>query len=119
MREAVKRAVAFQRDLAIEEDREARAAIEAAGCEIAELTAGEHAQFRAAVAPLLERGAQHIRQEDVRVGGRELKGCFAHEAASSSGRNSKCIVSKWYHLPPQMKPCFSKIATISSGMRLR
>ena len=34
MRDAVKRAVAFQRDLAIEEDREARAAIEAAGCEI-------------------------------------------------------------------------------------
>jgi TRAP-type C4-dicarboxylate transport system substrate-binding protein len=53
MREAVTRAVAFQRGLAIEEDREARAAIEAAGCEITELTAAEHAQFRAAVAPLL------------------------------------------------------------------
>ena len=53
MREAVKRAVAFQRDLAIAEDREARAAIEGAGCEITELTADEHAQFRAAVAPLL------------------------------------------------------------------
>jgi TRAP-type transport system periplasmic protein len=53
MREAIKRAVAFQRDLAIEEDREARAAIEAAGCEIAELTAGEHEQFRTAVAPLI------------------------------------------------------------------
>src|SRR5271163_389504 len=32
MREAVARAVKFQRDLAIEEDREARAAIIAAGC---------------------------------------------------------------------------------------
>jgi TRAP-type C4-dicarboxylate transport system substrate-binding protein len=53
MRDAVKRAVAFQRDLAIEEDREARAAVEAAGCEITELTAGEHGQFRAAVTPLL------------------------------------------------------------------
>jgi TRAP-type transport system periplasmic protein len=53
MRDAVKRAVAFQRDLAIEEDRAARAAIEAAGCEITQLTAAEHAQFRAAVAPLL------------------------------------------------------------------
>jgi tripartite ATP-independent transporter DctP family solute receptor len=53
MREAVKRAIAFQRDLAIEEDRDARAAIEAAGCEITELSADEHAQFRAAVAPLL------------------------------------------------------------------
>ena len=53
MREAVERAVAFQRHLAIEEDREARAAIEAAGCEITTLTADEHAQFRKAVAPLL------------------------------------------------------------------
>jgi TRAP-type transport system periplasmic protein len=53
MRRAVKAAIVFQRELAIEEDREARAAIEAAGCEIAELTADEHGQFRAAVAPLL------------------------------------------------------------------
>jgi TRAP-type transport system periplasmic protein len=52
MGEAIKRAVAFQRDLAIEEDREARAAIEGADCEIVALTADEHAQFRAAVAPL-------------------------------------------------------------------
>jgi len=59
MREAVKRAVALQRDLAIEEDRAARAAILAAGCEIIELTVPEHAAFRAAVAPLLNdaRGA--------------------------------------------------------------
>jgi TRAP-type transport system periplasmic protein len=49
---AVKRAVDFQRELAIEEDRAARAAILAEGCEIAELTADQHAQFRAAVAPL-------------------------------------------------------------------
>jgi TRAP-type transport system periplasmic protein len=54
MRAAVNRAVAWQRDLAIAEDRHARAAIEAAGCEITELTADEHAQFRAAVAPLLD-----------------------------------------------------------------
>jgi len=53
MRDAVKRAIAFQRELAIEEDGAARAAIEAAGCEITELTADEHAQFRTAVAPLL------------------------------------------------------------------
>lgn len=53
MREAVTRAVAFQRDLAIVEDRDARAAIEAAGCEITELTVPEHAQFRDAVTPLL------------------------------------------------------------------
>jgi TRAP-type transport system periplasmic protein len=53
MAEAIRSAVAFQRELAIEEDREARAAIEAAGCEIVALNANEHAQFRAAVAPLL------------------------------------------------------------------
>jgi TRAP-type transport system periplasmic protein len=53
MRAAITRAVAFQRELAIEEDREARAAILAAGCEITELTGEEHAQFRTAVAPLL------------------------------------------------------------------
>jgi TRAP-type C4-dicarboxylate transport system substrate-binding protein len=52
MREAVARAVAFQRELAIEEDRAARAAIEAEGCDITVLNAGELAQFRAAVAPL-------------------------------------------------------------------
>src|SRR5277367_3172410 len=38
MRDAVAKAVAFQRDLAIDEDRDARAAIEAAGCEIVTLT---------------------------------------------------------------------------------
>ncbi|MGH6672802.1 MAG: TRAP transporter substrate-binding protein [Xanthobacteraceae bacterium] len=53
MRDAVARAVAFQRDLAIEEDREARAAIVAAGCEIIELSADEHTKFRNAVVPLL------------------------------------------------------------------
>ncbi len=54
MRDAVARAVACQRELATEEDREARAAILSAGCEIIELSAEEHAAFRAAVAPLLD-----------------------------------------------------------------
>jgi tripartite ATP-independent transporter DctP family solute receptor len=58
MRDAVKKAVAFQRDLAIEEDREARAAIEAAGCEIIALTADQHALFRKAVDPLLQEAHQ-------------------------------------------------------------
>ena len=58
MREAVTKAIAFQRELAIEEDREARAAIKAAGCEITALTADQHAQFRAAVAPLLKDARQ-------------------------------------------------------------
>jgi TRAP-type C4-dicarboxylate transport system substrate-binding protein len=51
-RTAIERAVAFQRELAIEEDRASRAAILAEGCEITELTASEHAKFRDAVAPL-------------------------------------------------------------------
>jgi TRAP-type C4-dicarboxylate transport system substrate-binding protein len=58
MREAVIRAVAFQRDLAIAEDRDSRAVIAAAGCDIVELTAAEHAQFVAAVAPLLDEARQ-------------------------------------------------------------
>jgi TRAP-type C4-dicarboxylate transport system substrate-binding protein len=54
MREAIRRAVAFQRDLAIEEDKGARAAILAEGCEITELTGPEHTAFRIAVTPLLD-----------------------------------------------------------------
>jgi len=65
MRAAVARAVAFQRELAIAEDRDARAAIEAAGCEITELTADEHAQFRGAVAPLLDE-ARDVYGQDIR-----------------------------------------------------
>jgi TRAP-type transport system periplasmic protein len=53
MTAAIQRAVEFQRGLAIEEDREARAAILAAGCEITELNLEQHAEFQAAVAPLL------------------------------------------------------------------
>ena len=53
MRDAIRKAVDFQRGLAIEEDREARAAILAADCEITELNAVQHTQFRTAVAPLL------------------------------------------------------------------
>jgi TRAP-type transport system periplasmic protein len=53
MRDAIGKAVDFQRGLAIDEDREARAAILAAGCEITELNTDQHAQFRAAVEPLL------------------------------------------------------------------
>src|ERR1700724_2873972 len=52
MRQAVTDAVAFQRGLAVEEDGEARRAIEAQGCEIVELTAAEHAMFVDAVRPL-------------------------------------------------------------------
>ena len=58
MREAVIKVVAFQRELAIAEDREARAAIEAEGCEITALTAAQHALFREAVDPLLQEARQ-------------------------------------------------------------
>jgi TRAP-type transport system periplasmic protein len=52
MRSAVTEAIAFQRGLHEHEEEEARAAIAAAGCEIAELTADEHAAFAAAVQPI-------------------------------------------------------------------
>src|SRR5258707_14428632 len=52
MREAIAAAVLWQRDQAVVEDRKARAAIEAAGCEIAELSADQHEAFAAAVKPI-------------------------------------------------------------------
>ena len=52
MREAVAASVTFQRGLAIEEDKSARQAIIDQACEIAELTADEHALFAKAVQPL-------------------------------------------------------------------
>src|SRR5215470_10088923 len=52
MAAAVTAAVAFQRELHVEEEKEAYKAIEAQGCELVELTTEEHAAFAAAVAPL-------------------------------------------------------------------
>ena len=52
MRKAVIAAVAFQRELAIEEDGVSRGAIEQEGCEIAELTTDGHTAFVQAVQPL-------------------------------------------------------------------
>ena len=54
MREAVTASVAYQRGLAVEEHEHSRKAIEAAGCEIVELTAREHGTFVDAVQPLLK-----------------------------------------------------------------
>jgi tripartite ATP-independent transporter DctP family solute receptor len=54
MRKAVREAVAFQRQLAVEENTQSRQAIEAAGGEIVELTGAEHTAFAAAVQPLLD-----------------------------------------------------------------
>ena len=53
MQQAVTEAVAFQRKLAVEEHEQSRKVIEQAGCEIVELTPGEHAAFVDAVQPLL------------------------------------------------------------------
>jgi TRAP-type transport system periplasmic protein len=49
---AVRRAVAWQRNLAIEEEAKALAEIKREGCEVLELDAGGHAAFVAAVRPL-------------------------------------------------------------------
>jgi tripartite ATP-independent transporter DctP family solute receptor len=53
MQAAVTEAVAFQRQLAVEEHEQSRKAIEEAGCEIVELNGEEHAAFVAAVQPLI------------------------------------------------------------------
>jgi TRAP-type transport system periplasmic protein len=63
MREAVTASVAFQRALAIEEDASARKALVEQGCEIAELTPGEHALFKDAVAPLWADARQRFGKE--------------------------------------------------------
>jgi tripartite ATP-independent transporter DctP family solute receptor len=55
MRQAVKDAVAFQRGLHVQEEEDARRAIESEGCEIVELSADEHKAFAAAVKPLLDQ----------------------------------------------------------------
>lgn len=52
MREAIAASVTYQRGLAIEEDMEARKALAEQKCEVVEVTADEHAQFKKAVEPL-------------------------------------------------------------------
>jgi TRAP-type C4-dicarboxylate transport system substrate-binding protein len=64
MRNAVTEAIAFQRELHEQEEKDARKAIEAEGCEIVALTAAEHDAFAAAVGPL--------RDDAGRTYGREL-----------------------------------------------
>jgi TRAP-type transport system periplasmic protein len=63
MREAVTASVAYQRELAIEEDASARKALLEQGCEIAELTDDEHALFKSAVAPLWADARQRFGKE--------------------------------------------------------
>jgi TRAP-type C4-dicarboxylate transport system substrate-binding protein len=63
MRAAVTASVAYQRELAIEEDAEARKALVEQGCDIAELTADEHDKFKQAVAPLWADARQRFGKE--------------------------------------------------------
>jgi TRAP-type C4-dicarboxylate transport system substrate-binding protein len=67
MRAAVAEAVIYQRALAIEEEQDARRAIEAQGCAVAELSADERAQFAQAVRPLYDeaRGSYEKRLFDL------------------------------------------------------
>jgi len=54
MRNAITDAIAFQRELHVQEEKEARKAIEAQGCEIVALTSAEHDAFAAAIEPLIK-----------------------------------------------------------------
>jgi TRAP-type C4-dicarboxylate transport system substrate-binding protein len=60
MHEAVHAAVLAQRDLAIEEERIARRAIEAAGGEVLELTGVQRAEFVRAVKPMREEARRRF-----------------------------------------------------------
>jgi tripartite ATP-independent transporter DctP family solute receptor len=67
MQKAVTEAVAFQRELAVEEHDTSRKAIEDAGCEIVELDAEEHAAFVEAVQPLIADARQIYGDEMFRL----------------------------------------------------
>ena len=58
-----------------------------------------------------QRDRYTISPEDVARADRRGQARLA--SAMISGRYSKCMLSKWYHFAPQMKPCFSKMAAIS------
>jgi tripartite ATP-independent transporter DctP family solute receptor len=67
MQQAVTDAVAFQRDLAVEEHEDSRKAIEAEGCVFNALTAPEHDAFVAAVQPLLSDARDMYGEEMFRL----------------------------------------------------
>ena len=70
MRKAAAEAVEYQRGLAIEEEREARAAIEAQKCQVEELTEAEHEKFAQAVAPMMAEAEGVYGKEMLRYVGR-------------------------------------------------
>jgi len=63
MQQAVKAAVAFQRELAIAEEQEALAAIRAQGCDVVGLTQAEHTMFAEAVASLIAEAQDSVPAE--------------------------------------------------------
>jgi tripartite ATP-independent transporter DctP family solute receptor len=69
MQNAVTDAIRLQRELHVQEEKDARKAIEAQGCQIVELTAEEHGAFATAVQPLLH----------------EARGTFGRELLSLTG----------------------------------
>jgi TRAP-type transport system periplasmic protein len=69
MRNGVTDAIRLQRELHVQEEKDARKAIEAQGCQIVELTAEEHGAFAVAVQPLLH----------------EARGTFGRELLSLTG----------------------------------
>jgi tripartite ATP-independent transporter DctP family solute receptor len=54
MQSAIRGAIAFQRELHVQEEKDARETIAAQGCEVSELTMEEHNEFASVVAPLRE-----------------------------------------------------------------
>lgn len=69
MRHAVTEAIAFQRDLHVREEEDARAAIAAAGCEIVDVTADEHHAFAMAVRPIYGEARRHYGEELLALAG--------------------------------------------------
>src|SRR5579872_1222032 len=63
MREAVRDAIAFQRDLHVREEEDAQRAIAAAGCEIVELEPDDHQAFARAVQPIYGEARRRLGDE--------------------------------------------------------
>ncbi len=63
MQRAVTESVAFQRELHVQEEEDAEAAIKAEGCEIVELDAAQHAAFAAAVQPIYAEARKLLGEE--------------------------------------------------------
>lgn len=78
MQRAVQDAIAFQRDLHVREEEDARRAIAAAGGEVVELTAAEHDAFVRAVAPVLEDARRQYGRELLALVGPALAAAYTN-----------------------------------------